>query len=85
MNGIREKNPNDLNLDEIPSSGANVLIFGPTGSGKSSLIKSMFIALNNTFSLPPQLEKNLTVQKLTHNEGTKKYTKIEVKKGFKNV
>lgn len=45
----------------------------------------MYTAINNDFHLPADINSNLKIQELLHNEGTKKYTKIEIKKGIRNV
>ncbi|KAL4473840.1 hypothetical protein ABPG74_022704 [Tetrahymena malaccensis] len=59
----------------------NIILFGPTGSGKSSLIKTFYQALNEEGDLPPEIKKDFVIQTLHHNEGTKKLTSIPIKKG----
>ena len=60
------------------------MVFGPSGSGKSSLIRSMFIALTNSIDVPIDVAQNIKIANLTHNEGTRRYTKIPIKKPNKN-
>ena len=80
----REKNKDDLDTDQIPT-GANILIFGPTGSGKSSLIKSIHNALYQKFDTQDEIIQQLEIKNLKHNEGTKKYTKVQIKPLDRNV
>lgn len=47
---ITQEESDHLDMEKIPQS-TNIIIFGPSGSGKSSLIKSMSIALHNTLTL----------------------------------
>jgi len=60
------------------------MVFGPSGSGKSSLIRSMLIALTNSINIPEEVAKKISIANLSHNEGTRRYTKIPIKSPNKN-
>lgn len=45
---------------------ANIILFGPSGSGKSSLIRTFFTSLQQSQVVP----KDLCIKNLLHNEGT---------------
>ena len=95
---VENRTSTDLNYKLLPDS-ANIIFFGPSGSGKSSLIKLYLIneiiiddnyrtfhnALHNTLELNDDMKKNIIVQKLTRNEGTTKFTKCQLKEGKKYV
>ena len=48
----------------------NVILFGPSGSGKSSFIKSLYRSLYNSIYLPPEAVKKLIIKNTDENEGT---------------
>ena len=54
----------------------NVILFGPSGSGKSSFIKSLYRALYNSYILPPDASNKLKIKNVYHNEGTLNFTKL---------
>ena len=54
----------------------NVIMFGPSGSGKSSFIKSLYRALYNSPILPPDALNKLKIKDVHHNEGTLKFSKF---------
>ena len=56
----------------------NVILFGPSGSGKSSFIKSLYRALYNSPILPPDASNKLKIKNVYHNEGTINFTKLHL-------
>ena len=57
----------------------NIILFGPSGSGKSSFIKSMYRALYNSSFLPPEAMKKLIIKSELQNEGTLCFTRLHLK------
>ncbi len=55
---------------------SNIILFGPSGSGKSSFIKSLYRSLYNSPILPPELMNKLIIRGTYHNEGTLNFTKL---------
>jgi len=45
-------------------------LFGPAGSGKSSLIKTWYRSLHETKELPDDLSDKLKIKEKNQNEGT---------------
>ena len=60
-------------------SHLDILLFGPAGAGKTSLIKTFYRALHQKSTLPEQIESELTVKDRQSNEGTTKFTKVVIK------
>ena len=56
----------------------NVILFGPSGSGKSSFIKSLYRALYNSPILPPDASNKLKIKSRYHNEGTLNFTRLHL-------
>ena len=56
----------------------NIILFGPSGSGKSSFIKSLYRALYNTPILPPDAMKRLVIKGKYQNEGTLFFTQLHL-------
>ena len=56
----------------------NIILFGPSGSGKSSFIKSLYRALYNNPTLPPEVSNKLKIKNMYHNEGTIKFTQLNL-------
>ena len=54
----------------------NIILFGPSGSGKSSFIKSLYRALYNSPILPPEVMNKLIIRGTFRNEGTLNFTKL---------
>jgi energy-coupling factor transporter ATP-binding protein EcfA2 len=58
---------------------ADILIFGPSGSGKSSLIRTFYMALHGSRDVPPDFGDRIIVKDTAMNEGTLKYVSAIVK------
>ncbi|CAD8094818.1 unnamed protein product [Paramecium sonneborni] len=58
----------------------NVILFGPSGSGKSSLIRTFNTSLNQIQTLPEML----CIKDLLHNEGTKHFQSINLLQSKEN-
>ena len=52
----------------------NIIIFGPTGAGKSSFIRTVFSAYHDEFLEPKEISEELIVKDRKSNEGTTKYS-----------
>eukprot|EP00403_Amphidinium_massartii_P017504 CAMPEP_0178427406 /NCGR_PEP_ID=MMETSP0689_2-20121128/29731_1 /TAXON_ID=160604 /ORGANISM="Amphidinium massartii, Strain CS-259" /LENGTH=349 /DNA_ID=CAMNT_0020049117 /DNA_START=59 /DNA_END=1108 /DNA_ORIENTATION=- len=63
---------------EIPPH-ADILVFGPTGSGKSSLIRTFYMALHRTTNVPADFSQRIIIQDTATNEGTLKYVSAVIK------
>lgn len=55
---------------------SNIILFGPSGSGKSSFIKSLYRSLYNSQILPPEVMNKLIIRGNYRNEGTLNFTKL---------
>eukprot|EP00930_Biecheleria_cincta_P077109 TRINITY_DN64366_c0_g1_i1.p1 TRINITY_DN64366_c0_g1~~TRINITY_DN64366_c0_g1_i1.p1 ORF type:complete len:367 (+),score=84.64 TRINITY_DN64366_c0_g1_i1:27-1127(+) len=64
--------------DSLPGH-ADILIFGPSGSGKSSLIRTFYMALHKSQSVPPDFADRIIVKDTAMNEGTLKYVSAVIK------
>ena len=62
----------------------NVILLGPSGSGKSSFIKSLYRAIYNSPNLPPEAMEKLKIKDVRHNEGTVNFTKLHLVEETKN-
>ena len=74
-------------FSQSPSSKinqCNVILLGPSGSGKSSFIKSLYRALYNSPNLPPDAMTKLKIKDVHHNEGTLNFTKLHLVEETKN-
>ena len=54
----------------------NIILFGPSGSGKSSFIKSLYRSLYNSAIMPPEVMNKLIIKDKYYNEGTINFTKF---------
>ena len=73
------KNSSDYYINKC-----NIILFGPSGSGKSSFIKSMYRALYNTSILPPDAINKLVIKNNYENEGTLYFNKLHLKEENNN-
>ena len=67
-----------FNYDSMPNH-IDILLFGPAGAGKTSLIKTFFRSLHDKRQLPDEILKLLTVKSKISNEGTTHYTQLVLK------
>ena len=72
------KNSSDYYINKC-----NIILFGPSGSGKSSFIKSMYRSLYNTSILPPDAINKLVIKNNYENEGTLYFNKLHLKEETK--
>ena len=72
------RNTAKYNYDDVPNH-IDILLFGPAGAGKTSLIKTFYRALHQKEKLPNQLADLLTVKSRDRNEGTTEFTKVTIK------
>ena len=56
----------------------NIILFGPSGSGKSSFIKSLYRALYDSPILPPDVTNKLKIKTVYQNEGTLNFTRLHL-------
>ena len=54
----------------------NIILFGPSGSGKSSFIESLYRSLYNSAIMPPDVLNKLIIKGKYYNEGTINFTKL---------
>ena len=62
----------------------NIILLGPSGSGKSSFIKSLYRSIYNSPNLPPEALTKLKIKDVHHNEGTLNFTKLHLVEETKN-
>lgn len=81
-------NDKGMFLSNIPVNPSinkcNIILFGPSGSGKSSFIKSMYRSLYNTPILPPDAMNKLVIKNTYENEGTLCFTRLFLKEEQEN-
>jgi predicted AAA+ superfamily ATPase len=65
---------NNINVNKC-----NIILFGPSGSGKSSFIKTLYRALYSSPFLPPEATSKLTIKETDQNEGTICFTRLHLK------
>merc|ERR1719433_1922573 len=75
--------PRDGEAAPLPQAAlpphADILVFGPSGSGKSSLIRTFYMALHKTQRVPPDFAERIIVKDTAMNEGTLKYVSAVIK------
>lgn len=64
---------------DISINKCNIILFGPSGSGKSSFIKTLYRAVYATPFLPPEAMSKLIVKDTDQNEGTLCFTRLHLK------
>jgi len=57
----------------------NIILFGPSGSGKSSFIKTLYRSVYGTPHLPPDVVNKLIIKDRDQNEGTLCFTRLHLK------
>ena len=72
LNNNNLSNSNNENYVEK----CNIILFGPSGSGKSSFIKSLYRSLYNSAIMPPEVMNKLIIKDKYYNEGTINFTKL---------
>ena len=55
------RNTSRYDYDDVPNH-LDILLFGPAGAGKTSLIKTFYRALHEKSALPKQIESDLSVK-----------------------
>jgi len=68
-----------LSTNKININKCNIIIFGPSGSGKSSFIKTLYRAIYGTSYLPPEAISKLIIKETDQNEGTLCFTRLHLK------
>jgi len=69
----------NYNYSNIHLNFANFVLFGPSGSGKSSFIRTLFKSLYSTKNLSPDLIDKLIIKSEFENEGTLKFLRMTLK------
>ncbi len=72
------------NYGDLPNH-CNILLFGPSGSGKSSLIRTFYQSLYGTRSLSKEIESTIIVKGEKQNEGTTLFSKVVLKPAQKKM
>lgn len=75
---LPHRNTDRFNYEEIPRH-IDILLFGPAGAGKTSLIKTFYKALHADLPMPAEVHSLLTVKSKVANEGTTHFTKVVLK------
>jgi GTPase SAR1 family protein len=75
---LPHRNIQRFNYDEIPNH-IDILLFGPAGAGKTSLIKTFYRALHDHQEIPTSVAELLTIKSKVANEGTTHFTKVVLK------
>lgn len=70
---------NNLSINNI-----NFVLFGPSGSGKSSLIRTLYKTLNNSKTLPKDFINKLVIKDSFENEGTLFFLRMILKNETEN-
>ena len=75
LNTNNNNNINNSNNENYVEK-CNIILFGPSGSGKSSFIKSLYRSLYNSAIMPPEVMNKLIIKGKYYNEGTINFTKL---------
>ena len=67
------------NQNKITLNKCNIILFGPSGSGKSSFIKTLYRAIYGNPYLPPDASNKLIIKSTSENEGTLSFTRLYLK------
>jgi predicted AAA+ superfamily ATPase len=68
-----------LNTNKVNINNCNIILFGPSGSGKSSFIKTLYRAIYGTPFLPPDAFSKLVIKGTSQNEGTLCFCRLHLK------
>jgi predicted AAA+ superfamily ATPase len=68
-----------LNTNKVSINKCNIILFGPSGSGKSSFIKTLYRAVYGTPYLPPDAVNKLVIKGTSQNEGTLCFCRLFLK------
>lgn len=74
-----------LQTEDFQINNCNIILFGPSGSGKSSFIQTLYRALYGTTFLPPEAINKLIIKETTKNEGTLCFTRLFLKEQSKDT
>lgn len=72
------------NTSDTSVNNANIILFGPSGSGKSSFIRTLYRAVYGTPFLPPEAINKLIIKETDQNEGTLCFTRLHLKEESNN-
>jgi energy-coupling factor transporter ATP-binding protein EcfA2 len=75
---VSTRSVQSLDYSVLPNH-VNIMIFGPSGSGKSSLIRTMYRALHNSPNLPGEIKHKVVVKGTARNEGTTLFSTVVMK------
>ena len=68
----------------VPINNCNIIVFGPSGSGKSSFINTLYRSIYATNILPPDTISKLVIKGQNENEGTVNLTRFHLKEESEN-
>ena len=74
----------NVSYNNININFMNIVLFGPSGSGKSSFIRTLFKSIYNTKSLPPDVIDKLIIKNSYENEGTLCFQRMILKEQFED-
>lgn len=74
----------NFNYNNLDLNFTNFVLFGPSGSGKSSFIRTLFKSLYATKNLPPNIIDSLIIKNSYENEGTLRFTRMILKEDGEN-
>ena len=75
---LKKQKKKKFDYECVPNH-VDILLFGPAGSGKSSLIKTWYRALYNKQELDMKMSEQLSIKKTNENEGTTLYSDFVIK------